>query len=118
MTRSQIWHPVTGSVTHIRYTDSSFNTHVWSPFAGYILPGYNPERSISKSVLGNRILFEETNHDIQLSFQYGWSFFPIALALSEQPLWSTGVIRRSLDILDGVQNILPANVGERPDLAQ
>ena len=105
--------PVTGSVTHIRYTDSSFNTHVWSPFAGYILPGYNSERSISKSVLGNRILFEETNHDIQLSFQYGWSFSNRFGIVRTATLVNRGDQEISLDLLDGVQNILPANVGER-----
>ena len=64
---------------------------------GYILPGYNSERSISKSVLGNRILFEETTttHPTQLSIRM--VLFQSFCIVRTATLVNLG-IRRSLDI--------------------
>ena len=34
---------------------------------------YRIERNLYKSIYGNKIIFEEINHDLGLSFRYGWS---------------------------------------------
>ncbi|MEW6998671.1 hypothetical protein AADZ86_13370 [Colwelliaceae bacterium BS250] len=80
----------------------------WQPFNVEQNERYNLTRNLYKNVLGNKLCFEEINHDLQLQFRYTWQ-------TSEQ----YGFVRKceienlsdrsiAVDVVDGLQNILPA----------
>src|SRR3990172_2948150 len=62
---------VTGSRT-IALVTLKGKCFLWEPFSN-LYPGvYSLERNLYKNVCGNKLLFEEINHDLSLIFQYGW----------------------------------------------
>lgn len=97
----------TGPKTLIRATLDN-KTYLWEPFSNRYQGLYHIERSISKSTIGNKILFSETNHDLNLRFSYLWCatdrFGWVRRAMIEN-LSDHAV---DVDILDGLQNVLPA----------
>ncbi len=85
---------------------------LWEPFSirsdGY----YSTTRNLYKSIYGNKIIFEEINHDLGLSFRYRWSFsnrFGFVRTSSLENLSGNEV---TVSLVDGIQNILPASVGD------
>jgi len=97
----------TGSVTLVRFADGQ----IWEPFTPHSNSTATIQRNLYKTPLGNKLVFEEINESRQLSFRYRWTFskrFGFIRScqlqnLSDQPL--------SIDLLDGIQNILPPGVG-------
>ena len=61
----------TGSKTIIRVHQDS-QIHNWEPFNLEQTQLYSLERNLYKNTLGNKLIFEEINHDLKLSFQYSW----------------------------------------------
>jgi len=98
----------TGPITYI-FVKRENNVYLWEPFAGS-WPGriYQNRRRLHKSVNGNRVVFEEINTDLGLTFSYRWEFserFGIvrtARVINDLPVYV------EMDILDGLRNILPA----------
>ena len=86
---------------------------LWEPFSQRYEGLYRISRNLHKSVFGNKILFEEINQDLALSFSYAWllsdrfGFVRRATlaSLSEEPL--------SIEILDGLQNLMPHGIVQR-----
>ncbi|MGC9975074.1 MAG: hypothetical protein ABSC36_06805 [Gaiellaceae bacterium] len=86
---------------------------LWEPFSQRYEGLYNISRNLYKSVLGNKIIFEEINEDLGLSFSYAWllsdrfGFVRRATlaSLSEEPL--------SIELLDGLQNLMPHGIVRR-----
>lgn len=69
---------------------------------------YDISRNLYKNRLGNKLCFEEINHDLQLAFRYTWvtsDSFGFARQCELQNLGNRTV---SIDLIDGLQNILPA----------
>ena len=97
----------TGPKTLIRVAIDD-KTYLWEPFSNRYQGLYHTERCISKSTVGNKILFSETNHDLNLRFSYLWCatdrFGWVRRAMIEN-LSDHAV---DVDILDGLQNVLPA----------
>src|SRR5437773_3222641 len=61
----------TGPYTAILATRAG-TTHLWHPFRDVGLLVYGATRRLSKSVLGNRVVFEEINEELELAFRYEW----------------------------------------------
>ena len=51
---------------------SNGKTYLWEPFSDRYSGIYTIERNLYKSTAGNKIVFEERNLDLGLSFRYGW----------------------------------------------
>lgn len=99
----------TGSLTIIRATDSSGQEILWRPFQRTVADG-SFSRSVSKSLLGNRIRFEEVDHSLSLAFRYEWTFsdrFGFVRRCEIENLADEPV---ELEVLDGLQNLLPAGL--------
>ncbi len=100
---------ITGSKTIISIQNEG-SLMVWEPFSIHNANLYHLKRNLYKNVYGNKILFEEINHDLNLSFQYQWStsnrygFVKTSRVINSSP--ST----ISLSLLDGIQNIMPFGV--------
>jgi hypothetical protein len=83
---------------------------IWEPFSERYTGKYAISRNLYKSIYGNKILFEEVNHDLDLTFRYQWS-----------PSRKFGFVRKAelinhsekeirVNVLDGIQNIMPFGV--------
>ncbi len=80
----------------------------WEPFN----PEQDGKRRISrrlyKNVLGNKLCFEEINHDLGLEFRYTWSVSDAYGFVRSCVLTNRGTTSQNVEFLDGLQNILPA----------
>ena len=94
----------TGSKTLIRLS----NGVIWEPFNQEHDGRYQITRNIYKNVLGNKLRFEETNHDLKLKFSYEWMTSQEYGFVRESELINTSNKSITLEIIDGLQNILPA----------
>ncbi len=99
-------HHVTGPVTLVRAGEGP-DAPLWEPFAARGAEGFRIERHLYKNVAGNRLVFEEINHDLALSFRYRWSGCePFGFVRSAR-LTRLGGAAGPVAILDGLRNVLP-----------
>src|SRR6056300_1257883 len=47
--------------------------YLWEPFSDRYPGVYNITRNLYKNIYGNKIIFEEINHDLNLEFSYEWN---------------------------------------------
>jgi len=80
----------------------------WEPFNGAHDGRYQTSRSLFKNVLGNKLCFEEINHDLGLRFRYWWLTSESHGFVRRCELSNLGRERREVEVIDGFQNILPA----------
>ncbi len=81
---------------------------LWEPFNGEHAGRYEVSRNVYKNLLGSKICFEEINHDLQLLFRYSWATSDRFGFVRQCELQNFGGQSISVDLLDGLQNILPA----------
>jgi hypothetical protein len=103
---------VTGPHTAIVATRAG-TTQLWHPFRDVGLLVYGVTRRLSKSVLGNRIVFEEINRELELAFRYEWKTSERFGFVRECALVNLGSTPVEVRVLDGIQNLLPADVEEK-----
>ncbi len=102
----------TGSLTLLRIT-SGERTSLWEPFSQRLEGLYQVTRSLYKSVYGNKILFEEVNHDLGLTFRYAWMNSERFGFVRRALLTNQGQEKVQVQLVDGIQNVLPAGVERR-----
>jgi hypothetical protein len=88
-------------------------TQLWHPFRDVGLLLYNVTRRLSKSVLGNRIVFEEINRDLEVAFRYEWKTSDRFGFVRECTITNLAASAAEIRVLDGIQNVLPADVDEK-----
>ncbi len=97
----------TGSITLLRVQrDDAW--HKWDPFAANPNPEARLTRNLYKNVLGNKLCFEEINHDLGLAFRYTWMTSDRYGFVRACELENLGAGEVRIDLLDGLQNLLPA----------
>ncbi|WP_116465745.1 hypothetical protein [Flagellimonas flava] len=101
---------ITGSKT-IFWVDAKGKSKLWEPFSERYEGLYRVSRNLYKSVYGNKILFEEINHDLELTFRYEWNSSDTYGFIRKSTLANTGEEEVKISMLDGVQNVLPYGVG-------
>lgn len=102
----------TGPVTLIRIEqNASGDFRLWEPFSAGSIADQQVVRNIYKTPLGNKLVFEELNEGLQLSFRYRWAFSEKFGFVRSCKLENFGIQSRSIDLLDGLRNILPYGVG-------
>jgi len=99
----------TGSKTIFRVgkNDKYF---LWEPFSEKFEGIYAITRNLYKNIPGNKIIFEEINHDLNLCFQYSWQFSEQFGIIKKSTIQNTEDKNVDLEILDGILNILPYGV--------
>jgi hypothetical protein len=102
----------TGSKTIVLASIGSAN-YLWEPFSPRYSGLYRTKRSISKSAYGNQVEFEEINEDLGLLFSYSWTTSPRYGLVREARLRNIGASGAELAILDGLLNIMPADLTRR-----
>ncbi len=101
----------TGPKTIIRVVDGD-QLVVWEPFSIRQDPKLIA-RSLLKSYCGNKLRFVEYHHSLEMTFSYEWKSSDQYGFIRESQLENHGSDSRKVEILDGVQNLMPANVSSR-----
>ncbi len=102
-------HEITGSKT-IVYIQKDKKAHLWKPFSDRCSGLYDINRNIYKNVYGNKLIFEEINNDLAVSFKYGWFSSDKYGFIKRSEIHNHGKQDLSIRIVDGIQNILPYGV--------
>ncbi|WP_460218637.1 hypothetical protein [Psychroserpens sp. MEBiC05023] len=84
--------------------------HLWEPFSIRQEGIYNTTRNLYKNIYGNKIIFEEINHDLKITFRYQWNSSNEFGFVKQSTLINDSDAEVSISILDGFQNIVPYGV--------
>ncbi len=101
----------TGSRTILRVTRGG-GRYLWEPFSRHCGALYGLSRNLYKNVYGNKVMFEEVNRDLNLTFRYTWMLSDKFGFVKRSELRNSGSEATSVEILDGLENILPWGVEE------
>jgi len=102
----------TGGKTILRVVRAG-RTALWEPFSQRYEGLYRITRSLSKSVYSNELIFEEVNHDLALSFSCAWMTSDRFGFVRRSALVNLGAEPAGIDLLDGIQNLLPHGLTRR-----
>ena len=83
---------------------------LWEPFAPLHNRVYRVTRNLYKNVLGDKLIFEEINHDLGLCFNYQWATSDKYGFVKQSTLENIGTSEIQVQVLDGIENILPYGV--------
>jgi len=81
---------------------------VWEPFNREQEGRFATSRNLYKSTLGEKLRFEEINHDLGLAFRYTWATSDDYGFVRDCELENLRDRAVSVDLVDGLQNVLPA----------
>ncbi|MBN1935518.1 MAG: hypothetical protein JW934_12695 [Anaerolineae bacterium] len=83
-------------------------THLWTPLSARYAGLYRITRNLYKNGCGNKLLFEEINHDLGLTYRYAWRtsdrYGFVKTTWLKNDAADDGCTVR---LLDGLQNLLP-----------
>ncbi len=99
----------TGPATLIRGKGDG-GTWLWEPFSERGRDAWKLTRNLYKNTNGSRLYFEEVNHDLGLTFRYGWTSSDRFGLVRHAMLENGGKESRPVEVLDGCRNVLPACV--------
>jgi hypothetical protein len=100
---------LTGSKT-ILLVEKDSKTFLWEPFSERFEGAYKISRNLYKNICGNQLIFEEENHDLGLTFSYGWYNSKQYGFVKKSRLECHGAASVQVRILDGLQNLLPYGI--------
>ncbi len=83
---------------------------LWKPFSPYNSNVYKITRNLYKNTIGNKIMYEEINHDLQVSFKTSWKNSNEFGFIKESSVSNLNSGLVQVKILDGIRNILPYGV--------
>jgi hypothetical protein len=102
----------TGGKTILRVARAG-RTALWEPFSPRYEGLFRITRSLKKSVYSNKLIFEEVNHDLGLSFSQSWTSSDRFGFVRRAALVNLEAEPVQIDLLDGMQNLLPAGLTQR-----
>jgi len=100
---------ITGSKT-IFQIHIKGHVYVWEPFSERQTGLYRTTRNLYKSTFGNKIIFEEVNKDLRLTFRYQWSSSNQFGFVKQSTIENNSGKEVQITVLDGLQNILPSMI--------
>ncbi|MDF1694401.1 MAG: hypothetical protein P1U56_01125 [Saprospiraceae bacterium] len=100
---------ITGSKTILKVSRNG-KTQTWEPFSIRNRGKYKVSSNLYKNSFGNRVLFEEVNHDLDITFRYEWCSSNIYGFVRRSKIINTSDKPASISMLDGIQNIMPYGV--------
>ena len=84
---------------------------LWEPFSERQAGLYNIKRNIYKNIYGNKVIFEEINEDLEVSFKYQWNSSDEFGFVREATFVNHSSDKLEVSLLDGVQDVIPYGVG-------
>lgn len=101
---------ITGSKS-IFWVEKEGQKSVWEPFSERFIGQHRITRNLYKNIYGNKLIFEEINHDLGLTFQYEWNSTNTYGFVRKSRLYNNGDVEVKVSLVDGIQNIVPSGVG-------
>ena len=100
---------ITGSksIFHIQKNE---NIYLWEPFSIRQEGLYKTQRNLYKNSYGNKVIFEEINIDLGVTFRYQWNSSNQYGFVKKSTLINNSTDSISVKLIDGIQNIIPAGV--------
>ncbi|MEZ4796210.1 MAG: hypothetical protein R2785_03470 [Flavobacteriaceae bacterium] len=83
---------------------------IWEPFSIRQQGTYQITRNLYKNIYGNKVIFEEVNHDLELTFSYQWCSSDKFGFIKKAKLINNSINNLNTSVLDGFQNIMPYGV--------
>ena len=99
----------TGSNTRVIVSRDG-HQYLWKPFSAHQSNVYAITRNLYKNTIGNKICYEEINHDLKLSFSTTWKNSDRFGFIKSSRLENLSDDSVSLTVLDGIRNLLPYGV--------
>ena len=99
--------PHTGPKTLLRI-DANGQPQNWEPFNREHDGRYAVSRNLYKNTLGNKLCFEEVNHDMRVAFRYTWMTSEHYGFVRRCELQNLADKRVAVELVDGLLNVLPA----------
>ncbi len=100
---------ITGSKTILKiYLDGKI--FLWEPFSNKYEGVYKITRNLYKNSLGNKIVFEEINDDLGITYRYQWQSSEKYGFVKKSTLINNTNQPVKITVLDGIQNIMPYGV--------
>ncbi len=100
---------ITGSKT-IFLVEKAEKIFLWEPFSKGQANVYQAERNLYKSEYGNKLIFEEINHQLGIAFQYAWYNSERFGFVRKSVVTNLSENISRIRLLDGITNILPSGV--------
>ncbi len=100
---------ITGSKTIISMEENGIRK-LWEPFSIRNEGLYNVSRNLYKNIYGNKVIFQEINHDLKLTFSYQWSSSNRFGFVRKAKITNNSESTRHIELIDGIQNIMPHGV--------
>lgn len=100
---------ITGSKSIFRINHNN-QIHIWEPFSERFNDKYSITRNIYKNSYGNKIIFEEIQHDFKVSFRYEWNSSNQFGFVKKSKITNHSENNYKITLLDGIQNIMPHGV--------
>lgn len=101
---------ITGSKTMVQIHKKE-EIIVWEPFSVRNEAQFHTSRNVYKNEFGNKIIFEEINHDLALAFSYEWNNSSEFGFIKKSKIKNLAAENQNVTVLDGLQNILPYGIG-------
>ena len=101
----------TGSKT-IFLIERNGKRFLWEPFSLRQISLYKISRNLYKNAFGNKVIFEEINHDLEIRFTYEWNSTDRYGFVRKSMLSNTASSTVKVQFIDGIQNVLPFGVEE------
>ncbi len=101
---------ITGSKTMVQVHQNG-ETLVWEPFSVRNEAQFRTTRNVYKNEFGNKLIFEEINHDLALAFSYEWNNSSEFGFIKKSTIKNLASENQNVTVLDGLQNILPYGIG-------
>jgi len=100
---------ITGSKTLFQVSKNN-KTYLWEPFSNRYEGVYAITRNLYKNTYGNKVIFEEINHELKLTFKYQWNSSNEFGFIKKSSLTNNDDVNTRVNFIDGLQNILPSGV--------
>ncbi|EAR00935.1 hypothetical protein [Maribacter sp. HTCC2170] len=100
---------ITGSKTILQIHKEN-KSYLWEPFSDKYAGIYKITRNLYKNSYGNKVIFEELNKDLGLTFRYQWNSSNKFGFVKKSSLINNSSGQINATIIDGIQNILPYGV--------
>jgi len=71
---------------------------------------YKIKQNLYKNTYGNKVVFEEINEDLEVTYRYQWSSTDIYGFVKKSTFINNSSDQIQVTLLDGLQNILPSDV--------
>jgi len=103
-------HTHTGPRTALWISHPDKGEILWEPFTRASTSNFRTRKHLYKSVLCNALVFEEVNHDLDLTFRYRWRFSERYGFVRRSTLANAGEAPVDITLLDGLLNVLPYGI--------